>query len=318
MKVPLLDLDAQHQPILKELLGAIERVVRSHEFILGAEVQELEKRIAAYSGTRFGIGVSSGTDALLVALMALDVGPGDEVITSPYSFFATAGTVARLGARPVFVDIDRRTYNIDPGRIEPAITSRTKAIVPVHLFGQCADMSAILDAAARHGLPVIEDAAQAIGARYRDGRRAGSMGTLGCLSFFPSKNLGALGDAGMVLTSDEAVADRIRTLRAHGSRPKYYHAMIGGNFRLDTLQAAVLNVKFKYLEGWARQRQENARWYVKLFAESGLTAVAGLQLPEGVYASRALDDGHIYNQFVIRVPERDRLRDRLTREGIGT
>jgi dTDP-4-amino-4,6-dideoxygalactose transaminase len=263
----------------------------------------------------FAIGVSSGTDALLVALMALDVGPGDEVITTPYSFFATAGAVARLGARPVFVDIDPATCNLRPDRVEAAVTDRTKAVLPVHLYGQCADMAPILDVAARRRLRVIEDAAQAIGAEYRDGRRAGAMGDLGCLSFFPSKNLGALGDAGMVLARDPDLAERVRILRVHGSKPKYYHKWIGGNFRMDTIQAAVLGVKLDHLDPWTRGRQENAKRYVTLFRESGLLEKPGIRLPEIAYPG--VPHGHIFNQFIIRVPERDRLRDHLAKNGIG-
>jgi dTDP-4-amino-4,6-dideoxygalactose transaminase len=318
MKVPLLDLDAHHAPIRAELLEAMERVLRGNAFILGPDVTKLEDRVTGYCGAAFGVGVSSGTDALLVSLMALGVGPGDEVVTTPYSFFATAGTVARLGATPVLVDIDPATYNIDAKRIEGAITPRTKAILPVHLFGQCADMEPIMRVASQHGLPVIEDAAQAIGARYADGRCAGAIGLAGCLSFFPSKNLGALGDAGMVVTSDAQLADRVRMLRAHGSRPKYYHALIGGNFRLDTLQAAVLNVKLKYLDGWTARRRENAALYVALFGESGLTARGLVRLPEAVHAGSGVPHAHIYNQFVVRVPDRERLRAHLAAAGIGT
>jgi dTDP-4-amino-4,6-dideoxygalactose transaminase len=318
MKIPLLDLKAQHAPIQREILAAISRVIDSHVFILGPEVEKLEQRIASYCQAKYAVGVSSGTDALLVALMGLDVGPGDEVITSDYSFFATAGVIARLGAKPVFVDIDPVTYNLDADRVEPAITSRTKGIIPVHLYGQCAEMASILDIAATHGLAVIEDAAQAIGAQYRDGRRAGSMGTLGCLSFFPSKNLGALGDGGMVLTNDAALNEKIRTLRVHGSKPKYYHKLIGGNFRLDALQAAILNVKLNYLDAWTQRRQENAKRYTQLFEESGLLQRVGLSLPQAVYAETGVPHGHIYNQFVIRVPDRDRLRAYLQQEGVGT
>ncbi len=237
MGVPLLDLKAHHESLHKEVMAAIEQTFRSQSFILGPEVSKLEERVASYCQTSHGIGVSSGTDALLVALMAIGVGSGDEVITTPYSFFATAGAVARLGAKPVLVDIDPRTYNIDPSKISKAITSKTKAMIPVHLYGQCADMAPILDLAQRHNLKVVEDAAQAIGAEYRQGRRAGGMGTVGCLSFFPSKNLGALGDGGMVVTNDQELAERMKVLRVHGGKPKYYHKMIGGNFRLDTIQA---------------------------------------------------------------------------------
>lgn len=318
MGVPLLDLRAQHKPLQAELLAAIQQVLESQAFILGPEVTRLEERVAAYSGARFGIGVSSGTDALLVALMALDIGPGDEVITSPYSFFATAGAIVRVGARPVLVDIDPVSFNIDPARIEAAVTARTKAIIPVHLYGQCAEMAPILAVAQRHGLHVIEDAAQAIGAEYRDGKRAGSMGTVGCFSFFPSKNLGGLGDGGMVTTNDEALAEKIRVLRVHGSKPKYYHSLIGGNFRLDSLQAAVLNVKLNYLDGWTQRRQENARRYTQLFAESGLIERLGIELPAAVYAASGVGHHHIYNQFVIRVPRRDELMAALKEQGITT
>jgi dTDP-4-amino-4,6-dideoxygalactose transaminase len=318
MKVPLLDLKAQHDPIQQEVLDAIAQVLRSQAFILGPDVQKLEERVASYCRAQFGIGVSSGTDALLVALMALEVGTGDEVITTPYSFFATAGVIARLGAKPVFADIDPRTYNLDPGKIEEAITSRTKAIIPVHLYGQCADMAPILALAARHSLAVVEDAAQAIGAEYRDGRRACSMGTVGCLSFFPSKNLGALGDGGMVVTDDSRLAEKIRVLRVHGGKPKYYHKLIGGNFRLDTLQAAVLNVKLNYLDGWTKRRRENAERYRVLFRASGLLEKPGVVLPEAQYAGTGAVTDHIYNQFVIRVPDRDRLREFLKENGIGT
>jgi len=318
VKIPLLDLKAQHAPIQREILEAIGRVVESQAFILGPEVEKLEQRIAAYCQTQFAVGVSSGTDALLVALMGLGIGSGDEVITTVYSFFATAGVIARLGAKPVFVDIDPATYNLDPNKVESAITTRTKAILPVHLYGQCAEMASILETAGEHGLAVVEDAAQAIGAEYRDGHRAGSMGTLGCLSFFPSKNLGALGDGGMVLTNDAALNEKIRTLRVHGSKPKYYHKFIGGNFRLDALQAAILNVKLDYLDAWTRRRQENAKRYTQLFEESGLLERVGLILPQAVYSEVGVPHGHIYNQFVIRVPHRDRLRAYLQQEGIGS
>lgn len=318
MNVPLLDLKAQHEPIHQEILAAIDGVLKSQAFILGPEVKKLEEAIASYSGTGFAVGVSSGTDALLVCLMALDIKPGDEVITSPFSFFATAGVIARIGARPVFADIDPATYNIDPARIEAAITGRTKAILPVHLYGQCAEMAPILEIAERHGLAVVEDAAQSIGADYRDGRRAGSMGRLGCLSFFPSKNLGAIGDGGMVVSKNAELAEKVRILRAHGGKPKYYHKLIGGNFRLDALQAAVLNVKLKYLDGWTRQRQDNAKRYLALIEESGLLETPGICPPRAVYAGTGLPHHHIYNQFVIRVPKRDLLREFLKQHGVGT
>lgn len=274
--------------------------------------------MAAYSQAKHGIGVSSGTDALLLALMAIGVGPGDEVITTPYSFFATAGAVARLGAKPVLVDIDPKTYNIDPSRIGKAITSKSKAMIPVHLYGQCADMAPILDLAQRHNLKVIEDAAQAIGAEYRDGRRAGSMGTVGCLSFFPSKNLGCLGDGGMVVTNDADLAERMKVLRVHGGKPKYYHKLIGGNFRLDTIQAAVLNVKLNYLDQWTQRRQENARRYETLFQQSGVAQKGKVRLPDPVYRDSGAKRYHIYNQFVLRVEKRNDLMVYLEQKGIGT
>lgn len=318
MKVPLLDLKAHHDPIEAEILDALKRVLRSQTFIMGSEVQKLEERIASYCGTRFAVGVSSGTDALLVALMALGVGPGDEVITTPYSFFATAGVIARLGARPVFVDISAESYNVDSAKLEQAITPRTKVIMPVHLYGQCADMDRILALARSRGIAVVEDAAQAIGAEYRDGRRAGSMGQIGCFSFFPSKNLGALGDAGMVVTSDPDLADRLKILRVHGAKPKYYHRIVGGNFRLDAMQAAVLNVKLSYLDGWTKRRQGNAARYETLLSEMGLAKPDGpIGIPARVHGEAAAN-GHIYNQFVIRCPRRDELKEHLKAQSIGT
>jgi dTDP-4-amino-4,6-dideoxygalactose transaminase len=318
MEVPLLDLKAQHEPIRKDLLAAMEKVLDQNNFILGREVNELEQRVAAYSGTRYAVGVSSGTDALLAALMALDIKTGDEVITTPLSFFATVGTIVRCGAKPVFVDIDPVTYNLDPARLEAAFTPRTKAIVPVHLYGQCADMDPILQIATRRGLAVIEDAAQAIGAEYLAGRRAGSMGAVGCLSFFPSKNLGGLGDGGMVVTNDETLAERLRILRVQGAKPKYYHRAVGGNFRLDTLQAAVLNVKLGYLERWTAMRQQHAALYERLFREAELGDDQNLRLPAAVYKEAGVTHYHIYNQFVIGVPNRDQLQAHLKIKGIGT
>lgn len=318
MKVPLLDLNAQHQPIRKDLLAALERVLDKGDFILGNEVKRLEEQVAAYCQTQYGVGVSSGTDALLVAAMALGIGHGDEVITTSFSFFATAAIISRLGAKPVFVDIDPVTFNLDPEKVEKAITSKTRAIIPVHLYGQCADMEPILAMAAKHGVSVIEDAAQAIGAEYRDGRRAGSMGQVGCLSFFPSKNLGAFGDGGMVVTNDETLADKVRLLRIQGGRPKYFHKVIGGNFRLDTLQASVLNVKFPYLDRWTAMRQQNARRYEELFQQAGLPQKAGVCLPKAIYRDDKTRHFHIYNQFILRVPKRDGLRTFLTEKNIGT
>ncbi len=318
MIVPLLDLSAQHEPIRQDILAAMERVIGKNSYILGEDVKILEEAVASYCQAQFGIGVSSGTDALLVSLMALGIGMGAEVITTPLTFFATAGCITRLGAKPVFVDVDPVTLNLDPTKIASAITSRTRAILPVHLYGQCADMDPILSIAAKHDLPVLEDAAQAIGAEYRGGRRAGSMGNVGCLSFFPSKNLGAMGDGGMVVTNDEALADRVRLLRTQGGRPKYYHKAVGGNFRLDTLQASILNVKLPYLDGWTSMRQHNAMRYEKLFRESGLSDKIGLRVPQAVYLEANVEHYHIYNQFILRVPKRDELRTYLKEQGVGS
>lgn len=309
MRVPLLDLQAQYGPIRDEVLAAMTRVCDSQQFILGREVELLETELASMLGVRHAVGVSSGTDALLVAMMALGIGPGDEVITPTYSFFATAGSVARLGARPVFVDIDPATCNIDPAAAEAAMTPRTRAVVPVHLFGQSADMRPILELARARGIVVVEDAAQAIGATC-EGALVGGLGEVGCFSFFPSKNLGAFGDAGLVTTNDEALAERVRLLRGHGMHPKYYHRFLGGNFRIDALQAAVLRVKAPHLAAWTDARRRNADRYRALFAAHGLTDVG---LPIERPGRR-----HIYNQFVIRVPERDRLRAFLAEQGIGT
>jgi dTDP-4-amino-4,6-dideoxygalactose transaminase len=309
MKVPLLDLRAQYATIRAEVRAAIDRVCESQQFILGPEVSSLEQGIAALCGVGYGVGMSSGTDALLAALMGIGVGPGDEVITPTYSFFATAGVISRLGATPVFVDIDPRTYNLDTEATVARITPRTKAIVAVHLFGRCADLDLIMEAAAVHGITVIEDAAQALGAKDSVGRAAGAIGHMGCFSFFPSKNLGGFGDGGMVVTSDVELAETLRTLRAHGGRPKYYHRVVGGNFRLDALQAAVLSVKLGYLSSWTKARRTNADRYRSLFQEMGL--MDRVALPEDV-------PGHIYNQFVIRVERRDDLRALLTERGVGT
>ncbi len=312
MKVPLLDLKAQYRSIKPQVVAAVDAVLESQYFILGPVVEECERRIAEYSGCRFGVGVTSGTDALLVALMAEGIGPGDEVITTPFTFFATAGSIARAGAKPVFADICPATYNIAVAAIESRITPRTKAIMPVHLFGQCAEMDPILELAQRHSLAVIEDAAQAIGAEYK-GRRAGSMGRYGCFSFFPSKNLGGGGDGGMVTTQDPDRAEMLRVLRVHGSKPKYYHKLLGGNFRLDALQAAIVNAKLPHLDGWTAGRQANARRYRSLFEASGLVQRGLVALPE-----EAPERRHIYNQFVIRVGRRDELRQHLTACDIGT
>lgn len=310
MRVPLLDLQAQYTPLRAAVLDAVTRVCDSQRFIMGPEVDGLEREVARYLHVGHAIGVSSGTDALLVALMALEVGPGDEVITSTYSFFASAGSIVRAGARPVLVDIQPDTFNMEPSALEAAITPRTKAIVPVHLYGQSADLDPILSVAKRHGLAVIEDAAQAIGTRYKS-RHVGGIGTLGCFSFFPSKNLGGFGDGGLVTTNDEALASRVRMLRNHGMAPKYYHHLVGGNFRLDALQAAVLRVKLPHLEGWAAARRRNAERYRRLFRAAGLEGRVTLPVarPESF---------HVYNQFVVRVPDRDGLRRYLESREIGT
>ena len=309
--VPLLDLQGQYGPLRNELLAAIARVCDSQRFIGGPEVEGFEREIAAYIGVQHAVGLSSGTDALLVALMALGIGPGDEVITPTFSFFATAGCVSRVGATPVLVDIDPLTYNMDPAAAIAAITPRTRAIIPVHLYGQCAELDPVLEAASQRGIAVIEDAAQAIGASYQ-GRAAGSMGTAGCFSFFPSKNLGAFGDAGLLTTNDGALAHAVRLLRNHGAEPKYFHTRIGGNFRLDALQAAVLRVKLPHLDGWSGRRRANADRYDTLFAAAG-AGTLGVTVP-----FRAADRAHIFNQYVIRVPHRDRVRARLDAAGIGT
>ena len=336
MKVPLLDLKTQYRALKPELDAVVAEVMESQRFILGPKVQECEQAIAHYSGCSFAVGVSSGTDALLICLMAEGIGPGDEVITTPYTFFATAGSIARTGATPIFVDIDPASYNIDPARIEEKITPRTRAIIPVHLYGQMADMDAILEVARRHDLIVIEDAAQAIGAEYK-GRRAGSIGDFGCFSFFPSKNLGAAGDGGMVVTSNGERAEKLRCLRGHGSNPKYYHKLVGGNFRLDSLQASIVSVKLKYLDGWTAARQFNAKLYDTLFAESELRVEKSCSYNrQGTSPWRGLDDStfgndrpvmllpsvptdrHIFNQYVVRVANRDRLKAALDTKGIGT
>jgi dTDP-4-amino-4,6-dideoxygalactose transaminase len=292
------------------LLDAVTRVCDSQRFIHGPEVEGLERELEAYLGAQHAIGMSSGTDALLAALMAVGVGHGDEVITPTYSFFATAGCVARLGARPVLVDIDPATFNIDTAAAVAAITPRTRAMVPVHLFGQSADLMPLSNAAARHGIAIIEDAAQAIGARYQD-HAVGTLGAIGCFSFFPSKNLGAFGDAGFVTTNDDRLGRHLRLLRNHGMEPKYYHHLIGGNFRLDAIQAAVLRVKLPHLDDWTTGRQRNAGRYRALFADAALTDT--VQLP-----IEAPGRTHIYNQFVIRVVQRDRLKAHLDAAGIGT
>ena len=329
--VPLLDLQAQYASIKDEIDAAMARVIATQHFIGGPEVEALEHEIAAYSGAAHGIGVSSGTDALLVALTALGIGAGDEVITTSYSFFATAGCVARVGATPVFVDIDPATFNLRLDQVAARITPRTRVIMPVHLFGRVADTQALVDLAAPHGIAVIEDAAQAIGAEFR-GRRAGSVGQIGCFSFFPSKNLGAFGDGGMVVTNDDTLAARLRLLRNHGAQPKYYHKVVGGNFRLDALQAAVLRAKLPHLDDWTAARRANAARYRAMFTAAGsvhdpatatcmaagcgadcaLAAQPGIVLPDD-----AVDGRHIYNQFVIRSAQREQIVAALKAAKIG-
>lgn len=310
VNVPLLDLKAQYRSIRTEIMAALESVCDEQAFILGARVADLEKDIQGYVGASHAVGVASGTDAILLALMACGVGPGDEVVTVPYTFFATAGSISRLGAKPVFVDIKPDTYNLDPALLESALTPKTKAVMPVHLYGQCAEMEPILKTAAARKLPVIEDAAQAIGAARR-GRQAGTLGQAGCFSFFPSKNLGGFGDGGMVTTNDQALADRVRMLRVHGSRVKYVHEMIGLNSRLDALQAAVLRIKLTHLEEWTKGRQRNAARYDSLFKDAGL--LDRVTLPAVTAENR-----HVYNQYVVRVPQRDQLRTFLQEQGVGT
>jgi dTDP-4-amino-4,6-dideoxygalactose transaminase len=308
--VPLLDLKAQYAALRDEIRPAVDRVLESQQCINGPEVAQLEREIAKYCQAKHCVGVSSGTDAILLSLMALDVGEGDEVVTTPYTFFATAGCIARVGAKAVFVDIDPATFNIDPTKIEAAISPRTKAIMPVHLFGQCADMDPILAIAKKHNLPVIEDAAQAIGSEYK-GKRAGSMGTVGCFSFFPSKNLGAVGDAGAVTCNDDKLAKRLVKLRGHGAEVKYFHDEVGGNFRLDTIHAAVLSVKLKYLDEWTTARQANAAFYTKAIQNN--RALRSAIVPPPVVQSR-----HIFNQYVIRCKDRESLQAFLKTRQVGT
>ncbi len=305
-KIPLIDLEAQLAPIRDEILEAITRCVDSRNYILGEEVTRFEDAIATHCGVEHAVGASSGTDALLMSLMALGVGRGDEVVTTAYSFFATAGVVSRLGATPVFVDIDPSTFNIDPARIAEAITGRAKVLVPVHLFGQLAEMQTITDIADQHGLVMVEDAAQAIGAEG-----AGGFGAIGCFSFYPSKNLSAMGEGGMALTHDEELARALRRLRNHGAETTYLHDVVGGNFRMDAVQAAVLNVKLRYLDDWTRARRQKARRYDELFRESGLVESGRFEIPTPVR-------DHVYHQYVIRSEQRDAARARLAKEGIAS
>ncbi len=322
MNVPLLDLKAQYAGLKGEIIPVIEELCDSQMFILGAAVESFEKKCAEYCGTRHAVGISSGTDALLVALMALGVGPGDAVVTTPFSFFGTVGSIVRLGAVPVLADIDPVTYNIDPAKLDAVLESppdrfkdlNFKAIMPVHLYGQCAEMDSIMAIAEKHGMSVVEDACQAIGAEYpasSGARRAGAMGQFGCFSFFPSKNLGGFGDGGLVTTNDDSLAEKVVKLRNHGMHPKYYHSIVGGNFRLDALQAAVLGVKLAYLESWHDGRRENASHYDRRFEGSAV------QTPTAVYRDKGVKNFHIYNQYVIRVPDRDAVVAHLRDSGIG-
>lgn len=327
MKVPLLDLKPQYQSLKKELDEAVLKVAESQYFILGPEVTAMEKEFCDYLGCKHAIGVSSGTDALLLALMSIDIKPGDEVIVPTYSFFATAGVVSRLFAKPVFVENDPVTFNMDPKDFEKKITPKTKAVIPVHLYGQSADMDEIVRIAKAHKLIVIEDAAQAIGTQYKDGRFVGTIGDIGCFSFFPSKNLGCFGDGGLVTTNDDNLAKILTIKRVHGGEPKYYHKVIGGNFRIDALQAAVLRVKLPHLDKWSEKRRQNANRYTQLFMEAGLAERAGksnfdaknkVLLPEAVYEKYRVKNYHIYNQYIVRVERRDALREFLTKNEIGT
>ncbi len=306
----MLDVVAQNEPLIDRLIERASEVIRSGRYILGPEVEAFEREVAEHLGVDHAIGVSSGTDALLVSLMGLGIGPGDEVVTTPFSFFATAGCIARVGATPVFVDIRPDTFNIDVAQVASAITGRTRAVLPVHLFGQACDMKALWEVACQHDLPIIEDAAQAIGTTSPAGP-VGKLGVYGCFSFFPSKNLGGFGDAGLVTASDEALAEKARVLRAHGSKPKYHHGVVGGNFRLDALQAALLRVKLPALDGWTAQRRKNAARYDEAFANAGLP-------PDLLQSPTRRFEGHIYNQYVIRSSRRDELQAHLREKGIAT
>ena len=335
MRVPLLDLSEQYRALAEPIRAQIDEVLASQTFILGPKVAAFEQAICGYCATPNAIGVSSGTDALLAILMAMEIGPGDAVITSAYTFFATAGCIARVGATPTFIDIDPQTYNISPAALEHYLTSRcqqkadgslldahgrkVRAIVPVHLFGLCCEMGAIHEISERFRLDVIEDAAQAIGAEYPFGdatKKAGTMGEAGYFSFYPSKNLGAAGDAGMVICREESLAKQLRACRQHGMEPRYYHQVIGGNFRLDEIQAAILTVKLPFLDGWSAARREAADFYREAFAAADLTS--RISAPAEPYRNRGLTNHHIYHQYVIRAPERDALREYLTRKEIGT
>ena len=329
MKVPLLDLKPQYTSLKKEIDETLIRVAESQHFILGPEVDKMEKSFCDYLESKYAFGISSGTDALLIALMAIDIKPGDEVIVPTFSFFATAGVVARMNAIPVLVDSDPVTFNINPAEVEKKITPKTKAIIPVHLFGQSCEMDQIMAIARKNNIKVIEDAAQAIGVQYKDGRCVGTIGDIGCFSFFPSKNLGCFGDGGLVTTNDDYLGERLRVLRVHGGEPKYYHKIIGGNFRLDALKAAIISVKLPHLNSWSEKRRKNAETYTKLFVDRGLTAEVGktnfddknkVLLPKAIYKERAaaVKNYHIYNQYIIRVEKRDELRRYLAAKEIST
>jgi len=326
MKVPILDLKAQYGSIRGEIEPKVLEIFDAQAFILGPEVEALEKELAAYLGVRHAVGVSSGTDGLIISLMALGIGPGDAVVTSPFSFFATAGAITRVGARPVFCDIDEATYNLDPGRLEKAFQEagrhgRVKAVMPVHLYGQCADMDPINELAGRYGAAVIEDACQSVGSEYPSkagAKRAGAMGLLGTLSFYPSKNLSAAGDAGMVLTNDASLAEKLVALRVHGGRQRYFHDVVGGNFRLDALQAAVLRVKLGRLDGWQAKRRERAEFYNKRFISEALVEEGFVRIPAAVYKSSGVPNYHTYHQYVIRAEQRDELQAFLKIKEVGT
>ncbi|MBI2872236.1 MAG: DegT/DnrJ/EryC1/StrS family aminotransferase [Chloroflexi bacterium] len=308
--VPVLDLKAQYATIRAQVREAVDRVLEGQHFILGPEVAAFEAEVARYCGAKHAVGCASGSDALLLSLMALGIGQGDEVITTPFTFFATAGCIARLGAKPVFVDIEPEGFNIDSSLVEERVGQRTRAIIVVHLYGQCCTMGPVLEVAGRHGIPVVEDAAQALGATHY-GRRAGTMAEVGCFSFYPTKNLGGAGDGGLVVTGDDGLAEKLRVLRVHGARPKYVHRYVGLNSRLDELQAAILRVKLPYLAAWSDMRAQRADTYDKLFMEAGLAETVGL--PTEMEGNR-----HIYHQYVVRVPRRDELREHLAARGVGT
>jgi dTDP-4-amino-4,6-dideoxygalactose transaminase len=327
MKIPMLDLKAQYKSIQKEIDGKISEVLESQMFILGEEVSSLEKEVASYTGTKFAIGVSSGSDALLISLMALGIGEGDAVVTTPFTFFATAGAISRLGSVPLFCDIDEVTYNLSPKKLEILLenqkqtlaSEKIKGILPVHLYGQCADMDPIMAIAERHGVPVIEDAAQAVGSEYPGAKgiqKTCNFGKAGTLSFFPSKNLGGIGDGGMVLTNDEDLADRLRKLRVHGSRDKYFYDILGGNFRLDAIQAAVLRVKLKHLDEWQEKRREKAGLYEELFHDQDLISQGWVDPPVAVYKESGIKNYHTYHQYVIKAKDRDNLQPYLKEKGI--